>query len=96
MSNHPDTGRSTTSRTAILDLIVPEKESLEKLAPIFEKFATKKLCRMKDLWRDKARIALDDAVLNALGIEANLDYIRRHLCAEPSIHGGKSTVDFRK
>ena len=92
ISNHQQEGRSTTSRTAILDLPVPEAKSLEHLATIYDRFATKKLDRMMNLWRDPVRIKLDDAILETLNIEADLDYIRRQLCAEPSMCGGRPSV----
>ena len=96
MSNHEQEGRSTTSRTAILDLSVPESDSLERLAATYDEFATKPFDRMMNLWRDKTRIAMDDSLLERLGIEADLDYIRKHLCAEPSMNGGRMTADLKE
>ena len=43
-----------------------------------------------------ARIELDDAVLERLDIEASLDYIRKNLCAEPSVNGGRMPDGLRK
>lgn len=96
MSNHEQGGRSTTSRTAILDLPVPESDSLERLATTFDEFATKQFDRMMNLWRDNTRIAMDDAMLERLGIEADLNYIRKHLCAEPSMNGGGIPADLNE
>ena len=96
MSNHEQPGRSRTSRTAILDLPVPESDSLERLAATYDEFATKPFDRMMNLWRDRTRIAMDDSLLERLGIEADLDYIRKHLCAEPSVNGGRMSIDLKE
>ena len=89
MSNHGQPGRSRSSRTAIRDLPVPEAAALERLGSIYDEFATRRLDRIMNLWRDDVRIAMDNAVLEVLGLEADLDYIRKHLCAEPTMNGGK-------
>ena len=96
MSNHGQGGRSTTSRTAILDLPVPEPNSLERLAVTYDEFATKPLDRMMNLWRDKTRIAMDDSLLELLDTEADLSYIRKHLCAEQSVNDDKMSADLKE
>ena len=50
-----------------------------------------------EAWRDVARQDLDRAVLiDLLGLSEDLleplNLLRRQWCAEPSVHGGKSTA----
>lgn len=87
-------GRGRTSRTAVVSLPVPNfstlsKTKLTEMSKIFDCYATKKLDRIKNLWKDKTRIGLDDAVMNVLEIKIDIDDIRRRLCLEPSISGGR-------
>lgn len=89
MSNHQQIGRSISSRTAILDLPVPKPVDLKRLAVIYDEFAEERLDRIMNLWKDKTRIAMDDAVLKRLKLDVDLHYIRQHLCAEPSICGNR-------
>ena len=96
MSNHEQSGRSRSSRTAILDLPVLEPASLKALSGTYDEFSTKPFDRIANLWRDETRIAMDNAMLERLGIDANLDYIRLHLCAEPSVNGGKVPADLKE
>ena len=57
---------------------------------------TKPFDRMMNFWSDKTRIAMDDSLLEQLGIEVDLDYIRKHLCAEPSVNGGSMSTDLQE
>ena len=47
------------------------------------------------LWRDEVRIDMDGVVLDILGLDADLDYIRKHLCAEPTMNGDRLPADLR-
>ena len=63
---------------------------------IFEEFRNRSLLPANEAWRDTTRQALDAAVLvDLLGLPASilepLAVLRRQWCAEPSVHGGKST-----
>ena len=87
-------GRGRTSRTAVGILPIPNfsalsKTKLTQMSKIFDQYAIKKLDRIKNLWKDKTRIGLDDAVMNVLEIEIDIDDVRRRLCLEPSISGGR-------
>lgn len=93
MSNHQQMGRSRSSRTAILELPVPEQSALKRLGAIYDDFAIRRFDRLMNLWRDEARIAMDDAMLERLGLDADLDYIRKHLCGEPTMNGGRRHAD---
>ena len=93
MSNHQQIGRSRSSRTAILDLPVPGPSCLIRLNGVFEEFAGQKLGLIMNLWKDPIRMAMDDRMMEALGLDADLDNVRRQLCAEPSVNGGKVPTD---
>lgn len=89
-------GRGMISRTAAMDLPIPNfsilsKTQLAQLSNIFDCYANKKLDRIKNLWNDKARINLDNAIIKILGIKIDIDIddMRRRLCLEPSVSGGQ-------
>ena len=95
MSNRQQEGRTSSSRTAILDLPVLDvtkltKKQIWQLDCLFDEFAGKPLGRMKNLWKSEARKAMDDRMLKILQYNVNLDDIRWLLCNEPSIHDGNT------
>lgn len=94
-------GRGRTSRTAILNLPVPDfaemdKKDLDSLSRTYDKYHKDTLDRIKNLWKDKTRMAMDDRVARILGINLNMDDIRVRLCMEPSISGGRPSEDLIK
>ncbi len=87
-------GRGAMSRTNIQDLPIPDftkmnKTTLGVLSDIFDRFCNMELDRMKNLWKDKVRIAMDKEIVNVMGMNIELDDIRVRFCMEPSISGGK-------
>lgn len=92
--------RLTISRLpslAVLDTRRLSAVQLERAGVIFDAFKNQDLLPANEVWRDKARQALDRAVLiDLLGLPEDvlepLDLLRRQWCAEPSVHGGKSTA----
>ncbi len=87
ISGHQQSGRSITTRTGVMDLPVPAIPLLKRLGSIYDEFKNLPLDRMMNLWKDENRIRMDDAILERLGLDINLDYIRKHLCAEPTMNG---------
>ena len=64
---------------------------------IFNDFKEQTFAPANEAWEDETRKSLDRAVLvDLLGLPADimepLDLLRRKFCAEPSVHGGKSTA----
>lgn len=91
-------GRGRTSRTNIKHLPIPDfdkidKKNNQKLMKIFDKYSKKNFDRMKNLWKDNTRIELDLEIVKIMGYELDLDDIRRRLCIEPSICGGRPGDD---
>ena len=87
-------GRGRTSRTAILDMPMPNflllsKQKLSTLAKVFDQYADEKLDRIKNLWNDQTRISLDAYTIKVLGLKIDVDDVRRRLCLEPSVSGGQ-------
>ncbi len=87
-------GRGRTSRTAILNLSIPDftkmtEKDLRSLSNVYDKYHKDELDRIKNLWRDKTRIAIDTEVAKILEIDLDVGDIRIRLCMEPSISGGK-------
>ena len=71
--------------------------ALERGAGIFAEFRDAPLLPANEAWRDETRQALDRALLVGLlelpeAVLAPLDRLRLQWCAEPSVHGGKSTA----
>ncbi len=65
-------------------------------ARTFSAFREREFLPANEAWRDDSRRALDRAVLvDLLGLPEDvmepLDLLRKQWCAEPSVHGGKST-----
>ena len=93
-TGHQQRGRSVCTVTTIpymptLDLNKLSKSKLKKMDKIFDEFATKPLDRVMNLWKDETRIEIDSRILKILGIDANLDDLRKRLCREPTIYGRK-------
>lgn len=71
--------------------------ALESAAGIFAEFRAAPLLPANEAWRDETRKALDRALLVDLlelpeAALAPLDRLRLQWCAEPSVHGGKTTA----
>ena len=89
----------TISRLPQLLVIDTAKLSAEQLRAaerVFGRYAGKALLPANEAFRDKTRIALDaDFLVGVLGLDPTilepLDILRKKWCAEPSVHGGKST-----
>ncbi len=92
--------RLTISRLPALTVLDTRQLSAEQLGradEIFKEFAGRELLPANEAWRDGIRQALDRAVLVDLlelpdDIMEPLELLRRQWCAEPSVHGGKSTA----
>lgn len=92
--------RLTISRLpalTVLDTQVLSEAQLEHAEAIFGEFRDRELLPANEAWRDSIRQALDRAMLiDLLGLPDDtmepLDLLRRQWCAEPSVHGGKSTA----
>ena len=71
-------------------------KQLEQAKKIFEDFIGRLFLPANEAYRDKNRIELDHAVLiELLGLPLDImepiELLRNQWCAEPSVHGGKST-----
>lgn len=92
--------RLTISRLPTLTVLDPRKLTAGQLShadEIFEQFHDQALRPANEAYQDEVRQALDYAVLiNLLGLPEDmlepLSLLRRQWCAEPSVHGGKSTA----
>ena len=97
-------GRSRITITAVLDLPVLDPRTLtqgqvDRCHAVFEDFRDKPLLPANEAYRDETRKALDRALLFGItsvlqldpGLEEGLDLLREQWCAEPSVHGWKST-----
>ncbi len=92
--------RLTISRLPALTVLDTRQLSAEQLGrahEIFKEFAGRELLPANEAWRDGIRQALDRVVLVDLlelpdDIMEPLELLRRQWCAEPSVHGGKSTA----
>lgn len=101
ISNRQQKGRANLSITTIGDIPVLNLRALPgatvtALAAQFDAHKNTVLLPANEAYRDEARRSLDDIVLcQVLGISGNihvpLSTIREAWCAEPSVHGGKST-----
>lgn len=74
----------------ILDVEKLNFKQIEILNNAFDMLSKQKLMRIKHLYKDPTRIAIDQAVLNALGISTDLEDIRLRFCKEPHMLKGKS------
>ncbi len=87
---------SQLPRLTALDVRTLDDEQLEQAERLFAEFAERDFLPANEAYRDKARQALDRAVLcGLLGLpESILDplaALRLQWCEEPSVHGGKPT-----
>ena len=97
-------GRSRLTITAIPDLPVLDPRSLregqlERCRALFEQCRERDFLPANEAYRDATRQALDRELLFGSGsvlgldpvLEEGLGVLREQWCAEPSVHGGKST-----
>ena len=92
--------RLTISKLPALTVLDPRQFNVAQLGraeAIFEEFRERPMLPANEAWRDGARKALDHAVLiDLLGLPEDvmepLAVLRHQWCAEPSVHGGKSTA----
>ena len=83
----------------VLDPRALTDERLDLCREIFEEVKERSFLPANEAYRDETRLALDRALLFGTtsvlqldpGLEAELDLLREQWCAEPSVHGGKST-----
>ena len=97
-------GRAVVKITALPSLlsIGPrqfDKAILAKADIVFERFRDVEFLPANESYHDPNRKALDEALLvELLGVPKDIaddfDVIRRQWCAEPSVHGGKSTKPY--
>ena len=72
---------------------------MKRCRAIFEDFKDRMFLPANEAYRDDTRKDLDRALLFGAtsvlqfdqGLEEGLDVLRKQWCAEPSVHGGKST-----
>jgi len=91
--------RVSVSQNPKLPTLDPRKLSKRQLAQtqtIFDEFKGREFLPANEAYRDKTRQDLDKAILVDLlkqpaELLEPLDLLRRQWCAEPSVHGGKST-----
>ena len=96
------TGRARISISKLPDLSVLDPRRLsqaqfELAGEVFEQFQDLSLLPANEAWRDGARQALDRAILvdvleHSEEVLEPLALLRLQWCAEPSVHGGKSTA----
>ena len=94
-------GRSVISISGLPSLLTIDvrslsKEQIKSSIQIFNEFLEYEFLPANEAYRDPARQALDEAVLiDVLGLPEfilePLDLLRLQWCAEPTVHGGKST-----
>ncbi|MYC66492.1 MAG: hypothetical protein F4X12_09195 [Acidobacteriia bacterium] len=87
---------TTVGAIPVLDLRLFPSEAVTALAATFDRFAARDLLPANEAYRDPARRDLDEAVLcGALDLPESilepLATLREQWCAEPSVHGGKTT-----
>ena len=84
-----------------LDPRTLKTDQLAQAVDVFEGFRTRTFLPANEAYRDETRQALDRAILvDLLGLPDDimepLDLIRCQWCAEPSVHGGKSTKPYKE
>ena len=94
-------GRSCLTVTTLPDLRVFDVRTLSEqqrvqCQAIFDDIKDRKFLPANEAYRDETRKILDRKLLFEVlqldpGLEENLDLLRKQWCAEPSVHGGKST-----
>lgn len=101
MGSRQQLGRAIISITALPDLPVLDprqltNDQLRKAQRIFNDLVGLYFLPANEAYKDKSRQRLDwEVLVNLLGLPEEimepLDVLRRQWCAEPSVHGGKST-----
>ncbi len=89
----------TITRLGKLPVLDPRQlsqDQIKQAQSLFDDFADRELLPANQVYEDPTRMALDEAVLiDLLGLSKEvlgpLDVLRRQWCAEPTVHGGKST-----
>ena len=76
-----------------------DEPTMRKAEDLFERFRDMEFLPANESYHDANRQALDEALLvELLGVPKDIaddfDVIRRQWCAEPSVHGGKSTKPY--
>ena len=76
-----------------------DEPTMRKIEALFERFREVEFLPANESYHDPNRKALDEALLvELLGVPKDIvddfDVIRRQWCAEPSVHGGKSTKPY--
>ena len=87
---------STLESLVALDTRQFDDSMFDKVNEIFERFESVEFLPANECFRDENRKALDEALLIELldiprSIVDEFDFIRSQWCAEPRVHGGKST-----
>ena len=87
---------TTIGNIPVLDLRALSGETVNRLAEECDRVETLSLLPANEAYRDPNRKRLDETVLcDVLGLPRSilepLDTVREAWCAEPSVHGGKST-----
>ena len=90
----------TISKLPALTVLNPRSltaQQLDRADEILERFRDRTMLPTNEAWRDDVRQALDRAVLVELlelpeDVLEPLALLRHQWCAEPSVHGGKSTA----
>ena len=90
---------SKLPRLPVLDPRALSDVQRDRCGKVFEELKDRKFLPANEAWRDDVRKSLDHRLLFGLrsvlqldeGLEAGLDRLRKQWCAEPSVHGGKST-----
>lgn len=85
-------GLSDTKLIPVPDFTIMKKSVLSNFDTCFDEMCDIQLDRIMNLWKDDNRKLIDRAVLGALGAsdaEAELNELRKALCREPTINGGK-------
>ena len=102
LGTRQQTGRARLTITVLPDLVVLNplnltNVQLEGASSIFDLFRKRQFLPANEAYRDQTRWDLDHAVLCDLlqlpsSMMGALDNLRHQWCAEPSVHGGKSTM----
>ena len=97
---HSGRARLSISNLPALTVLDPRaltEAQLDLADEIFARFRDQSMLPANEAWQDETRHALDRAVLGDLlglpdDVFESLALLRRQWCAEPSVHGGKSTA----
>ena len=87
ISRHPE--------LLVLDVRVLTEQQIKECHEIFHAFKDRTFLPANEAYRDSTRKYLDAELFRMLDLDSSLieelDLLRRKWCAEPSVHGGKST-----